>query len=486
MPLVNVSARRILANTGYRLVADLGGKIASIVLFIAMARKLGESAFGVFSFSLALVVLVTALANFGQDRIVTREVARDPDRVGRYFFNTLALQLVVALPALALVIAGLALGGESSTTQLVVVLLGLGIVVELLTATCYAVFQAFERMQFVPIGLLTQRFFTAFVGVAALALGASVVTVSAVYLLGALLAFSLSLFLLLTRVARPAITVDASIWWPLMRAAIPLGIAGVLGSLLFRVDTIMLAAYERKEVVGAYGAAYRLYESTLFLSWSVGAAVYPVYARLSLQTTPPVTVVYERSLKLVSALTFPVAVGAAVLGPAVATTLYGSAYEDSGPALQLLATAIAVFPIAYVTGYLLVSQDRPYLLTAVYAIVAVENVLANLVLIPAYSLNGAAVGTSLSEVLATVLLVYAAKRAGIGLAWRRAFSGPLLASGVAGLAMLALRDQLVLAVVAGAGAYLAVLLTFERIFFPQDARTIWTSLRPAGGESLKG
>jgi O-antigen/teichoic acid export membrane protein len=157
--------------------------------------------------------------------------------------------------------------------------------------------------------------------------------------------------------------------------------------------------------------------------------------------------------------------------------LYGSGYEDSGPALQLLAPAIAAFPIAYVTGHLLVSQDRPFVLTAVYAVVTVENVLANLVLIPAFSLNGAAIGTSLSEVLAAVLLVYAARRNGIGLAWRRAFAGPLVASAAAALAMLALRDELAAGIAAGAVMYLAVLVTFERVFFPQDVRTIVTSLR---------
>ena len=483
---MTVSARRILANTGYRLVADLGGKLASIVLFVAMARKLGESAFGVFSFALALVVLVTALANFGQDRIVTREVARDPERVGRYFFNTLALQLLVALPALALVTAVLTLVGESSTTRLVVVLLGFAVIVELLTATCYAVFQAFERMEFVPIGLLTQRFFTAAVGIALLANGASVVGVAAVFLGGSVLSFSVSLLLLLRKVARPAIAVDPRSWWPLMRAAIPLGIAGVLGSLLFRIDTVMLAGFEPKDVVGSYGAAYRLYESTLFLSWSVGAAVYPVYARLTLRTTPSVRVVYDGSVKLVSALTLPVAVGAAVLGPSVVKILYGSDYAEAGPALQLLAPAIATFPIAYVTGYLLVSQDRPLAMTLVYAIVTVENILANFVLIPAFSLKGAAVGTSLSEVLATALLVYAAKRAGVGLALRRAFAGPLLASAAAAVVMFALRDHIAAAILAGAATYLIVLVAFERVYFPQDTRTIWTSLRPPGRGSTTG
>ena len=43
--------------------------------------------------------------------------------------------------------------------------------------------------------------------------------------------------------------------------------------------------------------------------------------------------------------------------------------------------------------------------------------------------------------------------------------------------MLALRDQLAVGIAAGAVVYLAVLVTFERVFFPQDARTILTALR---------
>ena len=48
---------RVLANTGYRLLADVGGKVASVVLFIVMGRKLGDEGFGVFTFAFALAAL---------------------------------------------------------------------------------------------------------------------------------------------------------------------------------------------------------------------------------------------------------------------------------------------------------------------------------------------------------------------------------------------------------------------------------------------
>ena len=472
------SARRILANTTYRLVADVGAKIASVALFVVMARELGEAGFGLFSFALALVTLVTAVADFGQDRILTREVARVPAALDDYLANTLALKLAVALPGLAVAAGVVAATGGDGKTQALVVLLGLGVIADLLTATCFASFQAFERMAFIPAVLVTERLVTALGGITALLLGAGVVAVAAVFLASAVLALGLALLLLVRRVARPRPEVRPSAWPALMRAAAPIGVAGVFGIVLFRIDTVMLAAFEPDAVVGHYGAAYRLFETTLFLSWAVGAAVYPLLSRSSRASEPPVGLVYERSLKLVVALTLPLAAGACVLSGPLVRLVFGAEYAEAGDALALLAPAIALYPISYVAGYLLVSQDRALTLTVTYALVAAENVLLNFVLIPWLSLEGAALGTSISELLAASILVAGSVRATGRPAWRRVLAGPALASALAAVPMVWLREEVVVAA-AGALVYLVVLVAFERAVFPQDARTLWASLRPA-------
>ena len=127
--------------------------------------------------------------------------------------------------------------------------------------------------------------------------------------------------------------------------------------------------------------------------------------------------------------------------------LYGSSYESAATALRLLAPAIALYPICYVTGYLLVSQDRQRVLTWVYGLVALENILANLVLIPWLSLNGAALGTSISQLLVAVAFVAFAQRTIGGIGWSRIAAGPVLATLLAAGTMAALRDELALAVV---------------------------------------
>ncbi len=185
----------ILTNASYRVVADVFAKAASVVLYVVMARELGTAEFGVFAFGLSFVTLVTVLADFGQSAILTREVARDHRLVDRYFANTILLKLALALPALVVSITILSAVAEPQTRN-VALLLGIAVVAEQMMNTCFATYQAFERLVYIPVALLTQRFLMTAIGCAALLAGANVVAVAAIYLACALVGLAVALWLL--------------------------------------------------------------------------------------------------------------------------------------------------------------------------------------------------------------------------------------------------------------------------------------------------
>jgi O-antigen/teichoic acid export membrane protein len=472
---------RILANSIYRAAAEVGSKLASLVLFAVMARKLGDESFGVFAFGLAFVMLVTALANFGQDWILTREVAREQRRIHHYFGNTLVLKTLLAVPALAIGVTGAWLLGSDAETVAVIVFLGIAVVVEQYLATVFGAFQAHDRVDFIALMLLSQRIFTAISGVAALLLGADVVFVSAVYLVGACLALALALAVLARRVVRPRAAVDRGAWWPLMRVALPVGVATVFGTILFRVDIAILALFASDAVVGHYAGAFRLFEATLFLSWSIGTATYPVFSRLTRRSAPPAGLVFERSLKLVVAATLPLALGAAVLAEPVITLFYGSEFEPGAVALSLLAPAIALYPIAHIAGALLVAQDRQLAVAVVFGFVATQNLVGNLILIPLFSLEGAAVETSITQLLLTIAFVALTTRTVGSLDWFRILAGPAIAGAAAAAMMLALSHVFPAAIATAAAAYALTLFVFERLTYPEDARTLSRFIRREAG-----
>jgi O-antigen/teichoic acid export membrane protein len=462
---------RIVANTSYRVVAEIASKLISIAFYVVLAREVGDEGFGVFTFGLAFVMLVTTLAIFGQDAIFIREVAPRRELIDRYFANTLALKLALAVPALAVAIAVSSAVGMDAETRLVIAILGAAVTVEALMTTSFAAFQSFDRLGFIPIVLVCQRLVMTAVGIPVLVLGGGVVAASAVYLGGALTALAVSLLFVFRYVVRPHFRARPGEWWSLMRAAWPVGVGTVFSTTLFRVDAAILALLATDAVVGDYGAAYRLFEATLFLSWSVGAAVYPVFSRLT-AAEAPLRDVRERGLKLVIAPTLPLAVGALVFGTPLITLIYGREFEEGGAALVLLAPAIALYPVEYVLVGMLIAQRRQHAVAVAQALVAAENIAANLVLIPFLSLKAAALNTSVSELLLVISMLVLARPLAGAVDWRRVATGPVLAAGLAGAVMVALRHQLALAIPVGALLYLAALTTWERRAFPEDARAV--------------
>jgi O-antigen/teichoic acid export membrane protein len=474
--LGEAGSQRILANTAYRAAADVGSKLISIAFFVVLARQLGESGFGVFVFGLALAVLLTVLASFGQDPVLTREVARDFSRLDDYFANTIALKLALALPVLLVAGVVVTAAGMDVATRWVVLLLGIALIAEQLATTCFAVYQAYERLVYVPVVILTQRALTTAVGVAALLAGAGVVAVSAIYLGGALVALAVALVLLRRRVARPHLLVTPRTWPGLFAAAAPVGVATVLALLLFRVDTAILALFETDEIVGNYGAAFRLFEATLFIGWAVTSAVYPVLSRLS-PGSRSVGDVFDAALKLIVALTLPIAVGATILADPIIHLVFGADFDEAVTPLALLAPAIVVYSLAHVAGATLVAQNRQRAMAITNGVVAALNVGANLVLIPLLSLDGAAlVALGTQVVLAVVLLALARGVTGT-IAWRRILAGPVTAAAVLALAVTVLRDNLGAAVLVGAAVYVIVLALIERVAYPDDAAAIRNFVR---------
>jgi O-antigen/teichoic acid export membrane protein len=436
---------------------------------VVMARELGASQFGIYTYALALVTIVTALGSFGQGTILTREVARDRSRIREYFGNTLALRALMSVPVVVVTVLLTAATGGDRTTVLVVALLGTALVVELQTLTCTATYQAFERLSLVPIVLIVQRLVTAVVGIVAVLRGGDVVAVAAIYLAGSVLASVLAFWLLARYVWRPRIEIDRSRWRSLLSAAVPVGVAATFATILFQAGATMLGWLEGDVAVGNYGAAHRLVQATFFIGWAVGAAVYPVLSRLDRETEPTVAFVYERAVKLALAVGLPLAVAAALLAESAVDLVYGDDFADAPGALLLLSPVIALYAVNHLSMMLLVSQGRQRRVAAIYAAVSTASVVGNAALIPVLSVDGAAVTLTLSELaLALVFLVIARVKVGAR-TWRRV-PGPVVAAAAAAAAILVFRDQPAAALAVGGVVYLGVLAAFESLVFPEDAR----------------
>lgn len=486
-PAAPSAAGRVARNSGLTAGAEVLAKLCSLAFFAIIARQLGEAALGDFVFAMAIASLLWSFAGFGIDRLATRDFATDPASAAGAVVPMAALKFAAASAGTLATALALALVDDNHRRMLLVLLLGLGTALGLAASSAQTVFVASERGGYVFLTRVPTALVTALAGIGVVLLGGDIVAAAAVTGVGAGLLGALWTYVLLVRnYQRPRFRVAPREWPRVVRAAVPFGLQEGLGQVIFRFDTVALAFLATSAVVGHYGAAYRILEATLFIAWSIGFAVLPMYSYID-RTRGELERVYEGSLKLTLLLMAPVATTLFVCARPIIDLFYGlPRYEDSVSLLQLLALAVAVYGFGHLAG-LLVLVRRPGRLTVrASAAVALTNVAACFALIPWLGAEGAAIATLGSELLLAL----------IGLALARPVTGavrmgwilsPVVAAVPMALAMAPLADRLVVALPVGLAAYLVALLILEGRRFREDVRlfrsiTVGRPEWPAGRE----
>jgi len=242
---------------------------------------------------------------------------------------------------------------------------------------------------------------------------------------------------------------------------------------LIKLDATLLSFLNGgdNEAVGHYGAAYRLVDATMFLSWSFGAAVLPWFATHREGSPVSLSRGYELGLKAMITILLPIGVIYAVFATQLIELLYGNAYDAAVGPLRLLGGMTILFGINTFVSIVLIARDRPGEFTRPAVIVFIQNVVFNLILIPRYGASGAAFNAVLSGTLLALLTVMRVGRKMGHVSFSAALISPAVAGAAmagAGLGLLALGVPWVLALAVSIAVFAAAYLLFERIFFPED------------------
>jgi O-antigen/teichoic acid export membrane protein len=281
----------------------------------------------------------------------------------------------------------------------------------------------------------------------------------------------------------PRLEIDRTRWLKLMKLGLPLGLAVTLYYALLKLDATLLSFLNGGDntEVGHYGAAYRLIEATMFVSWAFGGAIMPWLSRHTTEATVSLSRGYELGMKALVAMLFPVGAFFAVYAAPLIDLLYGDAYGDAVVPLQLLSGMTVLFGINTFLAILMISRDRPAEFARAAGVVIVQNVIFNFILIPPLGAEGAALNAVISGLLLAGWTVHRARVLFGSISIVRVVLAPTLASAaLVGVALATGEALTVPGIAASTAAYLVTLLAVERIGFPGDFR-FYAGLRPKRG-----
>lgn len=417
----SANLRFLYAGASLSLVIRLFGVGLLFLANIVLARSISQHEYGLFSYSIEVIALVSVVAALGFDQVAIRVVPdclAEGDRAGLRRFLASGLVIVAVASACAVFAlhaardAGALPPGMSSglitlTGLAIAALSALRIAQETMRASRrIALSQVVEQVGWPALLLLLG---------AAIALGVGGGTLTVGLLLGAQAAFygaaTAVLLVLIARQVSPkgqrSVDEGPRAW---LATGIPLALAASLSILLNRGDILALGSAVTSEELAPYTAASR-YAALLVLGLAAASAAGAAGMRDAWRTRDREELQHLIDRTAGLSIAFALPIGAALIAlPELALSLYGPGYVEGASALRILAAAQIVNAITGPVALVVIICDLGKTYTAAMAgSVALLAVLLT-ALIPAFGTLGAAVATLVALSALNVILAVAIRR----------------------------------------------------------------------------
>jgi O-antigen/teichoic acid export membrane protein len=192
-------------------------------------------------------------------------------------------------------------------------------------------------------------------------------------------------------------------------------------SFYMRIDQVMLAQMLNEREVGIYSAAVRISELWYFVPIAIVGTLLPSI----IESRQYGDLVYRRRVarlySLMAWLGIAVGVVFTFLSPWVIQTLYGLAFADAQSVLRIHIWAGVPVALGAAYGTVLIAENTQVVTLYATLIGAGSNVLLNLLLIPRYLAQGAAIATLVSYWIVVLSTFLFARSRPTGLAILRSF-----------------------------------------------------------------
>ena len=368
-----------------------------IAVLMILTRYLGVEGIGNYLLVLSLLALLN-VSDMGVYAIAVRELSSRPGTEDALMGNVLLIRVGLAVVAMVLV-SGLALLlSYPAEVTMAVCLASLSYLFTAIgTGGLGTIFVANLRMEFQVLSNIVQH--AVFLGLVGLVVSQGWGLIPLVLAYDAsILANTVAVFFFSRRWVMPSLRLDLALCRRLLWASLPLGLAGIVSMAAFRVDILMLSKMKGAESVGLYGVAYRFVDLGLGASFFLAISVYPLLSQyhasghsLGLQR------LLQRSVDFTALLAMGLCTSVIVFAEPIISFLASDEFLPAAKTLRILSFALVLIWVNNMLNHALMAIGKQVMVLWVDLAGLAVNVGLNLILIPRFGFNGAAISTIVTE-----------------------------------------------------------------------------------------
>lgn len=409
-----MSNAKILAKNSLALtIAGLSITFLGAVYRIFIANYLGEVEFGKYAFITTYVSYFSALSLFGLRSVVTREVARSPEKCPSILRESIKIRGLATLLAFGSAYCILLFTGKGADVQIGVTVFGLSLFAVAVMDVIEGIIVAREASFYITISALVSNTLKIIVGISALRLGYGLIAILVIYLAISILNALLSWWfyrIIASDVRSTKSSTDPHLRRFLIHESIPFIFLALISRVYYKNDIIILSILKGDRVVGWYSAAYLPIDALLTISYSVSNAAYPLMSRLFNGDGKSLRSFNNSLSKYMLMLFVPIALTLTAIGPELMGFIFKDKYVTAMPIMRLLGWMPVAETVTCGMGNILAATYNQRITAKISVLASVINLSMCLLLIPKYSYWGGAVGTVVSAFINLGIVIWVIER----------------------------------------------------------------------------
>ncbi|MBP7134421.1 flippase [Patescibacteria group bacterium] len=391
--------RAVARNTAWLMLATLGQKLISFVVFYLIARRVGPEITGKYFYAVSITSIFVILADAGLTPVVIREMAADETRGRGALLRALRLKWVLIPLAILCSLVYAKLAQVEPEVFLAVLVACFVMSADALSLTWYGVLRGKKDLRYEAFGMLICQLITGIVAVLVTVFSPTVTSLVVALLCGSL--WNVLWSYLWTRRLMPPMKAIKP--WPIksiLLLAWPFGLAGLFVKIYSYLDSLLIRQFQGHEAVGQYAVAYKITYALQFLPLTFVAALYPSMSGLFARgETEELKKALAGSLRLMMFTSVPLAAILSALAPQIILTFYHTPYAGAIAPLTILPWVLIPIFLDFPVGSLLNATHRTALKTMAMGITMVVNAICNILLVPSLGPTGASISAVISFTL---------------------------------------------------------------------------------------
>ena len=399
-------------------IGSIIGSGSTFVIYIILARVLGVENFGIFGSALSTASIFTLIAGMGISQFWLKIFGKEGWNGIRWVLPSIKLLILSFLMVIILLFIWAYFGPHSNLYKNILILIPFFILGQISVQLVHAKLQLEERYSFLAIWQFSPNLSRLIIIITAIYISHyNIKVISVMYIYGIIgfIFFLLSIYDLFSmhndnfrlkghEIKEKTIQHDFPSMYIVMKESLPFGIASVFAFIYVQSDIIMVKYLAGDSEAGYYNAAFSILTAIMIFPTVLYQKYFiPKFHRWAHYEKEKFFIAYKKGNLIMALIGIFIMVLLLYISGWLIQALFGKEYYPTITLLKIIALAIPFYFISYSLGSTLVTMDNIKLKIKFMGFVAIINIILNIILIPQFLAQGAAIATLISNVCLFIL-----------------------------------------------------------------------------------